>query len=120
MEKLLCHPDLFFKQGGGEDDLDTGLHRLVSMKRAVRLQQLKGAGSFPTAESLLKIEVEYGEFMTNEELEGRFGDASLDATRPLQQDSPRGLDQTLNPNPQRSLDKASAKRLTLGPRWQHT
>merc|ERR1719401_2083897 len=75
LEGLTQRPDLCLPMGGGQE-VAPGFHALAAMKRAERIQQLKGEGSFPTAENILLIETQYGDFISNEELLGKVIDGA--------------------------------------------
>merc|ERR1719262_1448475 len=69
LEVLMQRPDLY-DRSRTEEDVAITLECLMEMKRAERMHTLKLNCSFPTAKNLLTIETQYGDFVTDLELEG--------------------------------------------------
>merc|ERR1719262_1918426 len=69
LEVLMQRPDLY-DRSRTEEDVAVTLECLMEMKRAERMHVLKLNSSFPTARNLLIIETQYGDFVTDLELEG--------------------------------------------------
>lgn len=69
LEVLMQRPDLY-DRSRTEEDVAVTLECLMEFKRAERMHTLKLNCSFPTAKNLLTIETQYGDFVTDLELEG--------------------------------------------------
>mmetsp|Transcript_66727 Transcript_66727/g.217203 ORF Transcript_66727/g.217203 Transcript_66727/m.217203 type:complete len:1176 (-) Transcript_66727:66-3593(-) len=69
LESLTYRPELCLT-GRCEPDVSTALHQLTEIKRATRLHMLKSNGSFPSAQGLIAIETQYGDFVADKELAG--------------------------------------------------
>jgi len=77
LESLLQRPDLYDSRT--DQVAADALHSLVEMKRAERLQHLKASKAFPGAAGIAAVETQYGDFITNEELEGGCTDSQSQA-----------------------------------------
>jgi hypothetical protein len=69
LEILMQRPDLYDRKKTEEGVFDP-LECLMEMKRADRMHILKLNCAFPIARDLLTIETQYGDFVTDAELEG--------------------------------------------------
>eukprot|EP00746_Dinoflagellata_sp_MGD_P001395 gnl/MRDRNA2_/MRDRNA2_102626_c0_seq1.p1 gnl/MRDRNA2_/MRDRNA2_102626_c0~~gnl/MRDRNA2_/MRDRNA2_102626_c0_seq1.p1 ORF type:complete len:1096 (-),score=238.69 gnl/MRDRNA2_/MRDRNA2_102626_c0_seq1:316-3603(-) len=69
LELLMQRPDLYDAKRT-ETDVSVTLQCLMEIKRAERMHILKAYGSFPTTKGLVTVETQYGDFVTDAELEG--------------------------------------------------
>eukprot|EP00747_Dinoflagellata_sp_TGD_P212465 gnl/TRDRNA2_/TRDRNA2_85555_c0_seq1.p1 gnl/TRDRNA2_/TRDRNA2_85555_c0~~gnl/TRDRNA2_/TRDRNA2_85555_c0_seq1.p1 ORF type:complete len:1245 (+),score=270.97 gnl/TRDRNA2_/TRDRNA2_85555_c0_seq1:46-3780(+) len=86
LEVLMHRSDLYDRSKSEKEVADT-LQGLMEMKRAERLHVLKSLECFPTAAGLVVIETQYGDFVSNEELEGGHCHTDGETVRSKEQDA---------------------------------
>eukprot|EP00930_Biecheleria_cincta_P024899 TRINITY_DN17778_c0_g2_i1.p1 TRINITY_DN17778_c0_g2~~TRINITY_DN17778_c0_g2_i1.p1 ORF type:complete len:1203 (-),score=258.08 TRINITY_DN17778_c0_g2_i1:496-4062(-) len=69
LEGLSMRPNLCLP-GRSDELISRGLAQLLEVKRANRIHVLKLMNSFPCSDSLIGIETQYGDFVTEKELQG--------------------------------------------------
>jgi len=74
LEDLAAKPDLYSVSGSMSDATASGIQaikQLMGLKQMSRLRALRHGSAFPEASNLLDLEILYGGFITDAELEGR-------------------------------------------------